>query len=363
MSVERGEKEMEKVHGRPGQDASDEKRRGTAGARLSQGFCLSEVAESWDAQVIGEELSSARFSVRPGGGLAVVLGGGEGVAPRVERLKWGLVPFWTPLEDVEAGRRALWARAETLWQKASFRLSLQGQRCVVPISGWYARVSDGAAQRTLLLRPKNGGVWSAAALWDEWISPEGRAVRTVALVSTEPNARLAPLALRMPAILGEDEARAWLHARRLSERDAGKYLQPLPSRALTAYAVPAPRWREQDDETLATPLANSDAITERLGLNRAPSQIVLRRQVMRDWKSPDGQVFFKTRSFTREDSTRWHPIVDTHDGTVFCDCPDFRFRHARHEPSVHTPAHWCKHLSRAVHNCLKHGDLRLHAAH
>jgi len=338
--------------------------KGASRARVAQAFEEREVASRWGVEGSDESVGP-RWSVRPGNELQSIVGSGDAGewSGKVERLTWGMIPFWTPQEDVEAGRRALWARGETLWQKASFRLALQSQRCIVPISGWYVRVRDGQAQRTLLLRPKNGGVWPVAALWDEWVASDGRALRTLALVSTQANARLSPLGIRMPAILREGDDWMWLRARRLSEKDTRRALAPLASRDVVAQAVASPRWREQDDETLAAPLKSSDAIIERLGLSRPASQIVIRRQVSRDWKSPDGQVFFHTRSFTREDSTRWHPVVDTHDGTVFCDCPDFRFRHARHEPSVHTPDHWCKHLSRAVGQCLKHGDLQRHAAH
>jgi len=69
-------------------------------------------------------------------------------------------------------------------------------------------------------------------------------------------------------------------------------------------------------------------------------------------------VFFKTHSFTQRDDTWWHPVVDLESGGVFCDCPDFRYRHAPHEPDVTMPQHWCKHLARAVDNCRRHGELK-----
>ena len=105
-------------------------------------------------------------------------------------------------------------------------------------------------------------------------------------------------------------------------------------------------------------LPDSDEILATFGFGaRTQSAGKMRRQIRRDWRSADGQVFFKMRSLTRDDDTRWHPVVDTGDGRVFCDCPDFHYRHARFRPDVWMPQHWCKHVERAVDNCVKHGDL------
>jgi hypothetical protein len=108
------------------------------------------------------------------------------------------------------------------------------------------------------------------------------------------------------------------------------------------------------------PLGNSAEILREIGI--APLQkrgryAPRKRALRREYSTPDGQVFFKTRSFSRDEYISWHPVVDTADGHVFCDCPDFRFRHAAHEPRLATPQHWCKHIDRAVRNCRRHGEI------
>ena len=324
--------------------------------RVSQDFGIEELRERWQVQASEDELARGRFQLRPGGFVSAIAEV-EGER-RVEALRWGLIPFWTPLEDVRGGRRMVWARAETLARKASFRQSLAGQRCIVPASGFFVSIRDGKAQRTLLVRPRGGGMWPIAALWDEWVSGEGHVLRTLAMVSVEANARLAKVEGRMPAILRQGEDAAWLSGAEMGEKMLSRVLRPWSGREMEIEAVHAPRWKEQDDAGLIEPLRESPAIIERLGLELPKRDIVFRRQLVRDFRSADGQVFFKVRSFTRDDGARWHPVVDTHDGSVFCDCPDFHFRHARHRPSVQTPGHWCKHLQRAVKNCVQHGDLR-----
>ncbi len=327
-----------------------------ARVRVSQDFGIAELREQWSVRAGEDELARGRFQLRPGGFVSAVAEV-EGER-RVEALRWGLVPFWTPLEDVRGGRRMVWARAETLAKRASFRQSLASQRCIVPVSGFFVSVRDGSARRTLLARPRGGGLWPVAALWDEWVSSEGRVLRTLALVSVEANARLSKVEGRMPAILRAGEDAAWLGSAQLGEKALGRILRPWSGREMEIEAVHSPRWKEQDDAGLVEPLPASAAIIEGLGLARPRRDQVFKRQIVRDWRSQDGQVGFKVRSFTRDDGARWHPVVDTLDGSVFCDCPDFHYRHAPHHPSVATPAHWCKHLQRAVRNCVQHGDLQ-----
>lgn len=323
--------------------------------RVSQDFGIAELRERWGVAASEDDLARGRFQLRPGGFVSAIAEV-EGQR-RVEALRWGLVPFWTPLEDVRGGRRMVWARAETLASKASFRQSLSGQRCIVPASGFFVSTRDGAQQRTLLVRPRGGGMWPIAALWDEWVSGDGQVLRTLAMVSVEANARLAKVEGRMPAILRPGEDASWLSDASMGEKSLARALRPWSGREMEIQAVHAPRWKQQDDAGLVEPLSQSSAIIERLGLQLPRRDVVFRRQIVRDWRSQDGQVGFKVRSFTRDDGARWHPVVDTLDGSVFCDCPDFHYRHAPHHPSVATPAHWCKHLQRAVKNCVQHGEL------
>lgn len=84
---------------------------------------------------------------------------------------------------------------------------------------------------------------------------------------------------------------------------------------------------------------------------------LIRRRVRRA-QLVKGQQHFKTKSFTRNDETHWLPVVDLEAGTVFCDCPDFRFRHAKHEPTVNDSVHHCKHITRALTTCVRVGQLQ-----
>jgi len=66
-----------------------------------------------------------------------------------------------------------------------------------------------------------------------------------------------------------------------------------------------------------------------------------RRRVRFQDISASGEHHHITKSFTREDDTRYHPTINVLTGECFCDCPDFRFRRRR-EGGL------CKHLNRVL---------------
>lgn len=74
----------------------------------------------------------------------------------------------------------------------------------------------------------------------------------------------------------------------------------------------------------------------------------LHRKVRQVETLVDGKIASKTKSFTRMDSTEYHPVIDPSTGSGFCDCADFQFRgHLR----------LCKHILRAFENAARKHQL------
>lgn len=72
----------------------------------------------------------------------------------------------------------------------------------------------------------------------------------------------------------------------------------------------------------------------------------LRRRVRQEQRIGD-QVLFKTKSFTKNDNTIWHPTIDVSNGHYHCDCPAYHFN--TREP--------CKHCVRAALQLIAKGEL------
>lgn len=298
-----------------------------------------------------------RFDVAPGqllGGVVAEDGG------RVFRgFRWGLMPFWWNEQQREK-QRLFAARAETLIARPSFSAALRTRRAVVPVDGfWMWREVEGA-KRPFYFRAKKGEPLFLAAIWDDGERSGDRENR-LALVSVEANRLVEPLGARMPAILRGGDVDLWLDSEVVNERVLVKALQTPPSRFLgvEATSANAAGW----ESLHAAPDAREVlALTYGASFKMEKPRFAPRARKVRRDHAAGGHVFFATRSFTRDDATRWHPTVDLENGAVFCDCPDFRYRHALHEPDVWTPNWWCKHLARAVDNCKRHGELPLRIA-
>ena len=176
---------------------------------------------------------SPQYNVAPGQTLPVVVAGAAGNA--VALMRWGLIPAWA--KDPKIGSRTINARAEGLADKPSFRTPLRRQRCLVPASGFYEWQKAGTTKTPSFIQLTSGELFGFAGLWDRWHDPSGQEVQTYTIVTTAPNALVAPIHHRMPAILPRDAEAAWLDP---DTHDAGvltALLRPYPAEQLEAYPV------------------------------------------------------------------------------------------------------------------------------
>lgn len=297
-----------------------------------------------------------RFEIAPGGILGAVWNDEHG-GRAFSGFRWGLTPsFWD--DAGHAGHLLFSARAETLAQKAAFAPCLKWRRAVVPVDGFWMwsrpRTGSDEKSRPFLFRSTAGEPLFIAALWEQASDGE----RRLALVSVESNRLTEPFGARMPALLRLADAQTWLERGVVDAKPLTQLLRTPAARELLV--VPTnPRARGRAGTEVAPDAREALALVYGAAFQAdKPKFTARRRQVTRDHEI-GGHVFFKTRSFSRDDATRWHPVVDIEGGHVFCDCPDFRFRHERHDPDIWTPHWWCKHVRRAVDNLKRHGELPL----
>lgn len=125
--------------------------------------------------------------------------------------RWGLVPSWA--EDPRIGNTMINARAEGLQSRRAFGPALRSRRCIVPISGFYEWSGTPRNKRPHYISGATGDPLLLAGLWERWTpQPTAPPLQTFTIITTAPNAVMARLHDRMPAILNVEQAAMWLDA-------------------------------------------------------------------------------------------------------------------------------------------------------
>lgn len=150
--------------------------------------------------------------------------------------RWGLEPGW--VRDPAQVKSTLFnARAESAAEKPSFRDALRRSRCVVPVSGFYEwQPIEGAKRKQpYWIARQDGRPLIIAGLYalHEWGA-------SFTLLTTSPNALMAPIHDRMPVILDPADVDRWLDPELTDPAAVQDLLRPCPDEWLTARALTRP---------------------------------------------------------------------------------------------------------------------------
>lgn len=150
--------------------------------------------------------------------------------------RWGLMPFW--VKDPRAFKVNLFnARAEGVADKPAFREPFRRRRCLIPASGFYEWQQVGKAKVPHFIALRGGGPFALAGLYDRWEGADA-VIESFTILTTRPNALIAPLHDRMPVILSPADYERWLMPQTPPEQ-LQALMAPCPAEMLTAYPVSA----------------------------------------------------------------------------------------------------------------------------
>jgi putative SOS response-associated peptidase YedK len=141
----------------------------------------------------------------------------------LDALRWGLLPHFA--KGVEHVRRPINARAETVATSGMYRAAFARRRCLVPAAAFYEwKAIEGGKQPYAIARA-DGGTLALGGIWESWRAPGGEVERSFAIITTRPNAEMAPLHNRMPVVVDPADWPAWLGE---AEADPAMLLGPPP---------------------------------------------------------------------------------------------------------------------------------------
>jgi putative SOS response-associated peptidase YedK len=173
-----------------------------------------------------------RYNVAPTQTMPVVV---KQSPNRLVAMRWGLVPSWA--KDGKTEQSLINARAESLAQKPTFCRLLLSKRCLVPANGFYEWKQEAGGKVPHYITLKDGALFAFAGLYDHWTDAQGADVYSYTIITTEPNALMASIHNRMPAILSQDEEEFWLNPDETEASRLLPLLKPYPAEMMQARPV------------------------------------------------------------------------------------------------------------------------------
>ncbi|UCD08903.1 MAG: SOS response-associated peptidase [Dehalococcoidales bacterium] len=160
----------------------------------------------------------------------------------VQYYTWGLIPSW--IKDKESAnqirQRTLNARAETIFEKPSFRHSIRNKRCLILVDGFYEWQHIGKKTYPYHINLKSNKPFAIAGIWDSWTDPaNGEMLKTCSVITTAANELLEKVhntRKRMPVILKNEHETKWLQDG-ISDEEIKTMLLPYDANQMTAYPV------------------------------------------------------------------------------------------------------------------------------
>lgn len=160
----------------------------------------------------------------------------------IQAFNWGLIPFWVKTEENadEIKRMTLNARADSVFEKPSFRESVMKKRCIVPSTGYFEWRHEGSKKIPYYIYLKGEEIFSMAGIYDTWLDRSTGIVHTTfSIITTDAN----PLTNyihntkhRMPAILSKEDEERWLEPI-LSKAEISSLLKPYDAELMDAYVI------------------------------------------------------------------------------------------------------------------------------
>jgi putative SOS response-associated peptidase YedK len=203
------------------------------------------IAEAFQVDTTDLPPLPPRYNIAPSQPVAAIVQIPDEPKRKLHWLRWGLIPSWA--KDPAIGYKLINARAETAFEKPSFRSAFKHRRCLIPSDGFYEwqRIEGSKSKKQpYYFSLKDNDPFALAGLWERWESQEGDIVETCTILTTDANDLVSPIHDRMPVILNPQDYDLWLTPNFTSTdslRDAYCRLQamlkPYPSEAMKAHPV------------------------------------------------------------------------------------------------------------------------------
>lgn len=163
--------------------------------------------------------------------------------------KWGLIPHWVKSSEQaqKIWNQTINARAESIFEKPSFRDAAITKRCIIPADGFYEHHHFKNKKYPFYITRKDNEPLYFAGLWSEWTDKQtGELIATCSIITTKANSLMQKIhnnsklnEARMPVILPDGLEEAWLKPIKTDadKKVAQQLLIPFPEEMIRAHTV------------------------------------------------------------------------------------------------------------------------------
>lgn len=149
---------------------------------------------------------------------------------KLSEMNWGVFPYGRT-----NGSLLINAKAETIFEKSTFKYSIKERRCLVLADSFYEWKKIGRDKMPYRVRLKDSELMVFGGIYNEW-KVKDRWYSGFVILTTEPNLEMKKLHNRAPVILkSEAEQLAWIS--NISDQNIIELTQPIADESLHIYMV------------------------------------------------------------------------------------------------------------------------------
>ena len=160
----------------------------------------------------------------------------------IQFFHWGIIPAW--VKDLETANNVkintLNAKAETIFEKASFKHSIKNKRCLILCSGFFEWQKIKGKKYPYYISLKDDEVFVFGGIWSTWTDKlTGEIFNTYSIITVEANnfvEKIHNTKKRMPLILEPEDATKWIN-KNLSKNEIMDLLKPFDSEKMKAHTI------------------------------------------------------------------------------------------------------------------------------
>jgi len=143
----------------------------------------------------------SRFNIAPSAILNTIF---ASPTPSLVPMEWGIIPPWA--KPNQFNRPLANARAETIWEKPSFKSLIKTNRTIIPVNGFYEWQRTNSTKKPFYIHASESNALALGAIYQ--ITPDKK--YQCCVVTTAANQTMSTVHDRMPVILSPEVMKDWL---------------------------------------------------------------------------------------------------------------------------------------------------------